>query len=550
MYSKLSGMTGTAKTEEEEFRQIYGLDVVEVPTNKPMIRVDNPDRFFYDEKRKFEAIVKQVKECNEKGQPVLIGTSSVEKSEVIEKYLKAAGLKFNMLNAKEHKREARVIAAAGRPGMITLATNMAGRGTDIMLGGNAEFQAREEVKQLGDYTDRWMSFVTSATPIEMITNDPNIKKMLLDCRRDYKDKCAKYKKMFESDRQKVIDAGGLCIIGTERHESRRIDNQLRGRAGRQGDPGSSTFYVSLGDDIMRLFGDDRMSKIQKMFAGVVKEGDDGDLSQNMKILSDIMEKAQKNIESHHFKSRKNVLQYDDILNEQRKQIYSLRDEILQDGDVSEKILHMIGSTVEDSIEDAVVSIEEFKYPVVDIESLEQKYLGWGCDKGDFDFAEGRPAAEVAKELCSIITEKATALYHQREAENPDIFHRFERLKLLKNLDERWLDHIDDMDDLKDSVMFQSYAQKDPLKEYKIIGSSMFAELINEIRQNTVRNILTSKVEIEEAAGTAATNLRRGKNNIVARGDVRKRSEKIKPNDPCPCGSGKKYKKCCGAGGGN
>ncbi len=549
MYSKLSGMTGTAKTEEEEFRQIYGLDVIEVPTNKPMIRVDNPDRFFFDERRKFVAIVNHVKACHEKEQPVLIGTSSVEKSEALAKYLKAAGLKFNMLNAKEHKREASIIAAAGRPGSITLATNMAGRGTDIMLGGNAEFQAREEVKRLGNFNDRYMSFVTSATPIDMITKDPEMRKMFLESRRDYKEKCEKYKKMFETDRQKVLAAGGLCIIGTERHESRRIDNQLRGRAGRQGDPGSSTFYISLGDDIMRLFGDDRMSRIQQMFAGIVKEDDDGDLSQNMKILSDVMEKAQKNIEAQHFKSRKNVLQYDDILNEQRKQIYSLRDEVLREGDISERILHMIGSTVEDSIEDAVVSLDGYKFPVVDIEALEQKYIGWGCERGELDFAEGRPASEVAGRLRELITERATALYHRREEENPGIFRHFERIKLLNNMDERWLDHIDDMDDLKDSVMFQSYAQKDPLKEYKIIGSSMFAELINEIRQNTVRSILTSKVEIEVITGTAATNLRRGKTNAAPRGAVRKREEKIGPNDPCPCGSGKKYKKCCGAGGG-
>ena len=545
MYNKLSGMTGTAKTEEDEFRQIYGLDVVEVPTNKPMIRVDNPDRVFVNEETKYAAIIKQVGICHAKNQPILIGTPSVEKSEKLAKYLKAAGFKFNMLNAKNHEREADIIAAAGRPGAITLATNMAGRGTDIMLGGNPEHMAKAEMARLG-IRPELIAEATGSAP----TENQDIK----NARNTFKIYFEKYREQIEPDRQAVIEAGGLCIIGSERHESRRIDNQLRGRAGRQGDPGASTFYISLTDDIMRLFGDDRMKRFSAFSANLLKDTD-GDLSQNSKILSDVMEKAQKNVEANHFKSRKNVLQYDDILNEQRKQIYSLRNEIIEEGNVSERIIHMIGSTVEDSVEDCLVSLEGAKYPVIDVEALESKYLGWGCAEGELDFAADKPAGEVAKELRDLITEKAVALYKERAATDEDRMRRFERAVLLHNMDERWLDHIDAMDALKESVMLQAYAQKDPLKEYKIIGSSMFADLINEIRQSTVREILTRKLpEVIVISPAEFKNLQMGRAGMNASNakpltPAQRRAEKVGPNDPCPCGSGKKFKKCCGAGGG-
>ncbi|MBO5967344.1 MAG: preprotein translocase subunit SecA [Clostridia bacterium] len=545
MYSKLSGMTGTAKTEEDEFRQIYGLDVVEVPTNKPMIRKDNPDRVFVDEKSKYAAILKHVGECHAKGQPILIGTPSVEKSENLAKFLKAAGFKFNMLNAKNHEREADIIAEAGRPGAITLATNMAGRGTDIMLGGNPEHMAKSEMARLG-IRPELIAEATGSAP----TENQDIK----NARNTFKIYFEKYKAQIEPDRQKVIEAGGLCIIGSERHESRRIDNQLRGRAGRQGDPGASTFYISLTDDIMRLFGDDRMKRFSAFSANLMKDTD-GDLSQNTKILSDVMEKAQKNVEANHFKARKNVLQYDDILNEQRKQIYSLRNEIIEEGNISERIVHMIGSTVEDSVEDCLITLEGAKHPVIDVEALEARYLGWGCAEGELNFAADQPANAVAEKLRDLITEKAVALYHERAATDEDRMRRFERAVLLNNMDERWLDHIDAMDALKESVMLQAYAQKDPLKEYKIIGSSMFAELINEIRQSTVREVLTRKLpEVITITPAMLKNLQMGRAGASARNakpltPAQRRAEKVGPNDPCPCGSGKKYKKCCGAGGG-
>ena len=545
MYNKLSGMTGTAKTEEDEFRQIYGLDVVEVPTNKPMIRVDNPDRVFVNEETKYAAIIKQVAACHEKGQPILIGTPSVEKSEKLAKYLKAAGFKFNMLNAKNHEREADIIAAAGRPGAITLATNMAGRGTDIMLGGNPEHMAKAEMARLG-IRPELIAEATGSAP----TENQDIK----NARNTFKIYFEKYREQIEPDRRAVIDAGGLCIIGSERHESRRIDNQLRGRAGRQGDPGASTFYISLTDDIMRLFGDDRMKRFSAFSANLLKDTD-GDLSQNTRILSDVMEKAQKNVEATHFKSRKNVLQYDDILNEQRKQIYSLRNEIIEEGNVSERIIHMIGSTVEDSIEDCLVTLEGAKSPVIDVEILESKYLGWGCSEGELDFAADMPASEAAIALRDLITANSVALYKERAALDEERMRRFERAVLLHNMDERWLDHIDAMDALKESVMLQAYAQKDPLKEYKIIGSSMFADLINEIRQSTVREILTRKLpEVVVITPAEFKNLQMGRagmnaNNAKPLTPAQRRAEKVGPNDPCPCGSGKKFKKCCGAGGG-
>ena len=545
MYEKLSGMTGTAKTEEDEFRQIYGLDVVEVPTNKPMIRIDNPDRVFVNEETKYAAIIKHVSACHAKDQPILIGTPSVEKSEKLAKYLKAAGFKFNMLNAKNHEREADIIAAAGRPGAITLATNMAGRGTDIMLGGNPEHMAKAEMARLG-IRPELIAEATGSAP----TENQDIR----NARNTFKIYFEKFREQIEPDRQAVIAAGGLCIIGSERHESRRIDNQLRGRAGRQGDPGASTFYISLTDDIMRLFGDDRMKRFSAFSANLLKDTD-GDLSQNTKILSDVMEKAQKNVEATHFKARKNVLQYDDILNEQRKQIYSLRNEIIEEGDISERIVHMIGSTVEDSVEDCVVTFEDSKYPTIDVEALEAKYIGWGCAEGELDFAANKPAAEVAAELRDVIAEKAVALYKERAATDEDRMRRFERAVLLHNMDERWLDHIDAMDALKDSVMLQAYAQKDPLKEYKIIGSSMFADLINEIRQSTVREVLTRKLpEVVVITPSELRNLQMGRagasaGNAKPLTPAQRRAEKVGPNDPCPCGSGKKYKKCCGAGGG-
>lgn len=546
LYKKLSGMTGTALTEEAEFREIYGLDVVEVPTNKPMIRIDHNDRFFIDEKSKFNAIIKQVIQCRDRGQPVLIGTSSVEKSEQLAKQLRAAGIKFNMLNAKDHEREADVIAEAGRSGVVTLATNMAGRGTDIMLGGNAEHMAKTEMIRMGLRRDL-IPLASGTAP----TADPDV----LNARNTFRIYYDKYKEAIEPERQKVIAAGGLYIIGSERHESRRIDNQLRGRSGRQGDPGESTFFISFQDDIMRLYGDERIKRFQAMSARLAEETE-GDLSQNLRIMGDIIEKAQKNIEADNFKRRKNVLQYDDILNEQRKAIYSQRNEILLEGDISEKIRHMISSTVADAVEDAVKPAESGKGKIIDVEVLTRKYMGWGCAEGELEsLAEdaGGDTAKAADMITAAVTKTALELYDARTEEaGEDHFRNFERSVLLGAIDDLWLDHIDDMENLRQSVMLQSYAQRDPLNEYKIIGSSMYGDMIEEIRQRTVREVLTRKVPemVTITPNQLKLILSREAHARAARADRPMPGQKPKkagPNDPCPCGSGKKYKKCCGAG---
>ncbi len=555
MYRKLSGMTGTAMTEENEFREIYGLDVVEVPTNKPMIRKDWPDRIFTDEKAKFAAIVKKVSECTAKGQPVLIGTASVEKSEQLGKLLRAAGIRFNMLNAKDHAREAQVIAEAGMPGSVTLATNMAGRGTDILLGGNPEMLARAEMKATGDYTQEQIALSVIGRP----TDDP----VQIEANALFRKLRNQYAMRIDRDREKVIAAGGLCIIGSERHESRRIDNQLRGRAGRQGDPGEATFYVSLTDDIMRLFGDSRMKKFAALSAMMSQDGGDGDLSAYLRILADVIEKAQKNIEADNFKRRKNVLQYDDILNEQRLQIYGQRTEILMEGDVSGKIRQMIESTALENAEDAAVRGENGREHGLDKEKLYRRYLGWGLSEGELDEVDDSARAG------EIIATNLLALYDKRESEDADgIFHPFERYLLLETVDELWLDHIDEMENLETNVMLQSYAQRDPLNEYRILGQNLYADMINEIRQKTVRQVLTRRLPVAVApASTGPSRLNFGRSGQTGRPAQRgplpqgrtpapaappvrtpvRRASQPGPNDPCPCGSGKKYKKCCGAG---
>ncbi|MCQ2354328.1 MAG: preprotein translocase subunit SecA [Clostridia bacterium] len=545
LYKKLSGMTGTALTEETEFREIYGLDVVEVPTNKPMIRIDHNDRFFIDEKSKLNAIIKQVIECRDREQPVLIGTSSVEKSEQLARQLKAAGIKFNMLNAKDHEREADIIAEAGCPGRVTLATNMAGRGTDIMLGGNPEHLAKTEMLRMGLRKDL-IPLASGSAP----TTNPDV----LNARNTFRIYYDKFKEAIEPERQKVIAAGGLYIIGSERNESRRIDNQLRGRSGRQGDPGESTFFISFQDDIMRLYGDERIKRFQSMSARLAAETD-GDLSQNLRIMGDIIEKAQKNIESDNFKRRKTVLQYDDILNEQRKTIYSQRNEILLEGNISEKIKNMIVSTVEDSVAAAQRPAENGKGTEIDTEVLERKYAGWGCAEGELVkiSADCANDAKTAQKITETVTETALRLYEDRVGQaGEDHFHNFERSILLENIDDLWLDHIDDMENLKQSVMLQSYAQRDPLNEFKIIGSSMYGDMIEEIRQRTVREVLTRKVP--ELVTITPSQLRIIMSREAMKNATRVRrpsggqtQEKVGPNDPCPCGSGRKYKKCCGAG---
>lgn len=538
MYRKLSGMTGTAMTEEEEFREIYGLDVVEVPTNKPMIRIDHPDRIFTDENAKFRAVIELVEECRAKDQPVLVGTASVEKSEVLSRMLKAKGIQHNVLNAKNHEREADIIAEAGRAGAVTIATNMAGRGTDIMLGGNPEHMAKQEMMRMG-LRPELIALSTGTAP----TENQDIK----NARNTFRMYYEKYKAEIVPNREKVIAAGGLYIIGSERHESRRIDNQLRGRSGRQGDPGESTFFISLQDDLMRLFADP--ARLQKLSALAVNLTDEsGDMSQNIRLFSNVIESAQKRIESRNFKIRKNVLEYDDMLNEQRKTIYEQRDEILHEADLSGQIKTMIASTIAEAVEGATASPEKSEW---DIEGLRRKYLGWVCREEDLVYTPDELKHVTADDIEKLLQDNAVELYEKRETEvGEERFHRFERNTLLHNIDEMWLDHIDDMENLKQNVMLQSYAHKDPLTEYKLLGSNMFGDLITEIRDKTAREMLTERIpEVIVITPEMIRNLRMGRNAEQMKKAApasMKSGEKIDRNAPCPCGSGKKYKKCCGA----
>lgn len=538
MYHKLSGMTGTAMTEEEEFREIYGLDVVEVPTNKPMIRVDHPDRIFTDEDAKFRAVIALVEECRAKNQPVLVGTASVEKSELLSRMLKARGVKHNVLNAKNHEREADIIAEAGRASAVTIATNMAGRGTDIMLGGNPEHMAKQEMTRMG-LRPELIALSTGTAP----TEDQDIK----NARNTFRMYYDKYKEEIKPDREKVLAAGGLYIIGSERHESRRIDNQLRGRSGRQGDPGESTFFISLQDDLMRLFADPaRLQRLSALASNLTDES--GDMSQNIRLFSNVIESAQKRIESRNFKIRKNVLEYDDVLNEQRKTIYQQRDEILHEGDLSGQIKNMIASTIAESVENATSSANKSDW---DIDGLRRKYLGWVCHEDDLNYTADELAHVTAEEMTELLQKNAAELYEKREAEaGSDRFHRFERNTLLHNIDEMWLDHIDDMENLKQNVMLQSYAHKDPLTEYKFLGSNMFGDLITEIRDKTAREMLTERIpEVIVITPEMIKNMRMGRSaeqNKKPSSISMPPADKIDRNAPCPCGSGKKYKKCCGA----
>ena len=537
MYRKLSGMTGTALTEEEEFREIYGLDVVEVPTNKPMIRVDHPDRIFTDESSKFRAIIELVEQCRAKSQPVLVGTASVEKSEVLSRMLKAKGIQHNVLNAKNHEREADIIAEAGRAGAVTIATNMAGRGTDIMLGGNPEHMAKQEMARMGIHPEL-IALSTGTVP----TENQDIK----NARNTFRIYFEKFREQIIPEREKVIAAGGLYIIGSERHESRRIDNQLRGRSGRQGDPGESTFFISLQDDLMRLFADPaRLQKLSSLAANLTDGS--GDMSQNISLFSNVIESAQKRIESRNFKIRKNVLEYDDVLNEQRKTIYEQRDEILHEGNLSNKVKQMIASTISESVESATSGANKSEW---DLEALRRKYLGWVCHEDELIYSEEELKHVSAEDIEKLLQDNAEELYSSREAEvGEDRFRRFERNTLLHNIDEMWLDHIDDMENLKQNVMLQSYAHKDPLTEYKLLGSNMFGDLITEIRDKTAREMLTEKIpEVIVITPEMIKNMRMGRSieQNKKSAPAASTAEKIDRNALCPCGSGKKYKKCCGA----
>ncbi len=532
LYDKLSGMTGTALTEETEFREIYGLDVVEVPTNMPMIRIDQNDMVYPTKQGKFEAIIAQIKECHAKGQPVLVGTASIEKSEELSRKLKMNGIAHTVLNAKYHEKEAEIVAQAGRLGTVTIATNMAGRGTDIMLGGNAEFMAKQEMRRR-DYTEEQIGDAVSFAP----TTDPDI----LAAREVYHSLYQEFKDKIRPEAELVCQAGGLYIIGTERHESRRIDNQLRGRSGRQGDPGVSQFFLSLEDDLMRLFGSDRMLALVNR----LKLPYDQPIS--AKLLSNSIESAQKQLESSNFNRRKYVLSYDDVMNQQREVIYRQRKEVLDGADLKEKIAHMIESVIAEKVTEVTQGDSPADW---NWDALRSYFASTLCTNEDFTDPESRPATEDA--LTEFLKERASALYAKKEEMlSAPVLREAERRILLRNVDLKWMDHLEDMEALKGAIGLQAYAQRNPISEYRLQGADLFDAMIDAIREDTVRQLFSlmpaqSEERRSEVAKVTSEGFEGSQPKPKKRPQVRK-APKIGPNDPCPCGSGKKYKKCCGAG---
>ena len=533
LYDKLSGMTGTALTEEEEFASIYILDVVEIPTNKPVVRKDHSDVVYKNVSGKFRAIVNQVKECHAKGQPVLVGTISIEKSEILSKLLKREGIPHNVLNAKHHEQEAQIVAQAGKFGAVTIATNMAGRGTDIMLGGNADFLAKAELAKT-DYPEELLIEADSFSE----TQDPQV----LAIRARYNDLLAKYKAQIADEAEKVRAAGGLFIIGTERHESRRIDNQLRGRAGRQGDPGESRFYLSLQDDLMRLFSTD---KVMGMMDSL---GLEEDMPIDAKILSNAVENAQKNVESRHFRSRKNVLEYDDVMNTQREVIYAQRQKVLDGEDLRENMMSMLRAYVDSTVGEAlaenggVANEEGLRLLAVKLEGI---YFARGTLSARSQQLIGQKADAVADSVFEI----AQNTYAAKEtAYTPAIMRELERVVMLRVVDEYWMDNIDAMDDLKQGIGLRAYGQHDPVVAYKEEGYEMFQAMIQAIREETIRRMflvqLRTNQEVKREKVAKETGTAAASKSEVKKAPVRNAAKKVGPNDPCPCGSGKKYKKCC------
>ena len=527
LYDKLSGMTGTALTEEEEFATIYRLDVVEIPTNRPIARIDQSDVVYKTEAGKFRAIVNQVIACHEKGQPVLVGTVSIEKSEVLSKLLKKAGVPHSVLNAKYHEKEAQIVAQAGKFGAVTIATNMAGRGTDIMLGGNAEFLAKEQLRKM-DYTEELLAEADAYSE----TDDPEI----LAIRQKYAELLKQHKEQITEEAQKVRQAGGLVIIGTERHESRRIDNQLRGRAGRQGDPGESRFYLSLEDDLMRLFS---ASRIMGMMDSL---GLDEDTPIDAKILSNAVENAQKNVESRNFKVRKSVLEYDDVMNTQREVIYAQRKKVLDGESLRDNMMSILRTMVETSVTTAAS-----KSGALDADAQQEllrQFEGVYFAKGAYQFSEKPRTDEVIEDFYGLAVET----YERKEAEvTPDVMRELERVIMLRVVDGYWMENIDAMDDLKQGIGLRAYAQHDPVIAYKEEGYEMFSAMIAAIREDTIRQLFmvrlkpTQEVKRQKVAKETGTGA--AVNAEVKKQPVKK-DKKPGPNDPCHCGSGLKYKKCC------
>mgnify|MGYP004658942541 FL=1 len=536
LYKKLSGMTGTALTEEDEFRQIYGLDVIEIPTNRPMIRKDLNDKVYKSEVGKFKAVVEKVKEVHAKGQPVLIGTVTIEKSEILSKLLKREGIEHNVLNAKYHEKEAAIIAQAGREGSVTIATNMAGRGTDITLGGNAEYMAKKQMEK-EEFEHEYIVASTSFAE----TDDEKI----LEARRRYTELYDNFKKEVDKEAEVVKNAGGLCIIGTERHESRRIDNQLRGRAGRQGDPGESCFYVSFEDDLLRLFAGDRLAMISERFN--IPE----DQPIEAKLLSNTIENAQKKVESNNFARRKRTLEYDDIINRQRQLIYEQRRLVLDGNDLHDYIAHMVEDIADEAVSQFCNSDKAHEWNLAAFtEEFPGALLSREIEALSDEDLHSLKEADIKEKLIEKIN---LGLKVSEQANTPEKMREIERVILLHNVDKNWMDNIDAMDDLRQTVSTRSYANKDPLVEYRFAADEMFEGVVSEIKRDTVRDLLLVRIRTgeevkrqrvakESAAGTAeAMNAGAEK----AKPKVKTAAEKVGRNDPCPCGSGKKYKKCCG-----
>ena len=533
LYDKLSGMTGTALTEQEEFEAIYKLDVVEIPTNRPIARIDHPDVVYKTEAGKFRAIIQQVKECHAKGQPVLVGTISIEKSEILSKLLKREGIPHNVLNAKYHELEAQIVAQAGKFGAVTIATNMAGRGTDIMLGGNAEYLAKDALRKQG-VEDTLLVEADSYAE----TSNPGI----LEVRQRYSELLKQYKSEIADEAEKVRQAGGLFIIGTERHESRRIDNQLRGRSGRQGDPGESRFYLSMQDDLMRLFAAGRVMGMMDTL------GLDEDTPIDAKILSGAVENAQRTVESRNFQTRKHVLEYDNVMNVQREVIYAQRQKVLDGEDLKESIQTMLSGVVDSTVTTALADAGG----IVTQDSLgvlANLFEGIFCAKGTLEGRKNELMGKDTHQAAEILEQIAQATYQAKEAAYGEkLMRELERVIMLRVVDEYWMDNIDAMDDLKQGIGLRAYGQHDPVIAYKEEGYQMFQAMIQAIREETVRRLLLVQVrpqqeirreKVAKETGAAAAGV-----TAVKKAPVRTAAKKVGPNDPCPCGSGKKYKKCC------
>ena len=531
LYSKLSGMTGTAMTEEEEFATIYKLDIVEIPTNRPVVRIDNEDAVYKTEQGKYRAVIRQVKECHEKGQPVLVGTVSIEKNELLSRMLTKEGIKHNLLNAKNHEKEAEIVAQAGQFGAVTVATNMAGRGTDIMLGGNAEYMATNDLRKAG-YTDE---VIADATGYAETDNSE-----ILEARQMFADKLRQHKEEISGEADRVRQAGGLFIIGTERHDSRRIDNQLRGRAGRQGDPGETRFYISLEDDLMRLFGGERVQ------AAMERMKIDEDMPIESKMLTRSIQQAQTTVESRNFQARKSVLEYDDVMNKQREIIYGQRRQVLEGMDVKDVIMNMMNTSITHLVQNAFSGVHHLD--MTSCQELLRQVEGLYFPKYAVRFTQEQLDTMDAQAVIDAFTQAAAAYYQQKEDEfTSPVMREVERVVLLRVVDEYWMEHIDAMSDLRQGIRLRAYAQTDPIIAYKKESLEMFEEMIAAIQDETVRRLYSVRLqkneEVKRQRVANATS-----ESVGGDGTVKKQPRKVKKigrNEPCPCGSGKKYKNCCG-----